>query len=284
MALIALREYAGVGPKTFQQLVTSFGSPKAVFKAQPGEIAALPRITEKQEEKIRSAADKLAGIPARIAGYQERGIGLMTVLDDEYPESLLQIDDPPPLFYHRGDLSLLKGNCVAIVGSHEASTDGVTEAVRLGQEISATGTVVVSGLARGIDSGAHIGAVQSEGSTVAVLGCGFDDIYPSENNVLADTIAENGLLISEYPPETKVSVGRLHARNRLIVGLARSVIVVEATSDSGGTADAINEAIKQGKSLFTCFDPNQNGARTNKLGAVHLIAPDDWKMVLRFMV
>jgi DNA processing protein len=279
-----LREHAGVGPKTFQQLVVSFGSPVAVLKSKAGEISSLPRMSSVKEEKIRAAGDQLHTISRRLSDYFDRGIRLVTVLDDDYPPSLHELDDPPPLFYSRGDLDALRRNCVAIVGSHEASSEGVAEAVRLGQEIASTGTVVVSGMARGIDSAAHVGAIQTDGGTAAVLGCGFDDIYPSENAMLAESICEHGVLVSEYRPETGVSTGRLLARNRIIVGLARSVIVVEVTSDSGGTAGAIREAHKQGKSLFTCFDPNQEGIRTNKLGAIHLAAVDDWKMVLRYMV
>lgn len=282
--MVALREHAGVGPKTFQQLVVSFGSPLAVLESKAGEISSLPRMSSDKEEKIRAAGDEIPSISKRLDDYHNRGIRLVTVLDDDYPTSLHELDDPPPLFYSRGDLDVLTRNCVAIVGTHEATAEGVTEAVRLGQEISSTGAVVVSGLARGIDSAAHVGAIQSDHGTAAVLGCGFDDIYPSENAMLAETISENGVLISEYRPETSVSTGRLLARNRIIVGLARAVIVVEVTSDSGGTAAAIREAHKQGKTLYTCFDPNQEGIRTNKLGAIHLAAADDWKMVLRYMV
>jgi DNA processing protein len=241
-------------------------------------------MTEKQSEEILNVRDKVEIVAERLALYEKRDIGLLTVLDQEYPKLLLKTDYPPPMLYYQGDLGILKRDSVAVVGSHEASTDAVNEAVRLGQEISAAGTAVVSGLARGVDSGAHVGAIQGEGSTIAVLGCGFDEVYPAENQTLAETIRASGLLLSEYRPETAVSVGRLHARNRIIVGLARSIIVVEITSDVGGTSDAIREAGKQGKSLFTCFDPNSEGASTNKLGAIHLKAEDDWKMVLEYMV
>lgn len=281
--MVALREHGEVGPKVFQQLITSFGSPEAVLASSRGQISSLPRLGVDKEEKIRAAADKLPSVSRRLNEYFERGIHLVTVLDEDYPDSLHQLDDPPPMFYFRGDISALSRNSIAIVGTHKATAEGVAESVRLGQEIASTGTTVVSGLARGIDSGAHIGAVKT-GSTVAVLGCGFDDIYPAENRELAEVVAEHGALLSEYRPETGVTTGRLMARNRLIVGLARSVIVVEVSSDSGGTAGAIREAHKQAKSLFTCFDPNREGVRTNTLGAVVLSGPDDWKMVLKYMV
>jgi len=223
-------------------------------------------------------------IRKRLANLHKNGIELTTIFHLDYPQALLEISSPPPLFYWKGEFDTLRGNCVAIVGSHAASSAGIAEAVRLGKMISSTGAIVVSGLARGIDSGAHIGALKGDGKTIAVLGCGFDDIYPPENMALADNIAKQGLLLSEYPPDTEVSVGRLMARNRLIVGLARSVIVVETTADSGGTAGAITETLRQGKSLFTCFNPNRNGATTNNMGAVELAKEDDWKMVLQYMV
>lgn len=112
---------------------------------------------------------------------------------------------------------------------------------------------------------------------MAVLGSGFDEIYPPENDALAEQIAQTGLLLSEYAPETPVSAGRLLARNRIIVGLSRSTIVVEITEGRGGTAEAIVETINQGKALFTCFNPNRSGETTNKLGAIQLAEEDDWK-------
>jgi DNA processing protein len=284
IALVALREYASVGPRTFQLLMTHFEKVEKIFRSLPGEIAELPRMTAEREKQIRASMENAPYIRRRLSNFHERGIELSTIFHLDYPEALLEIASPPPLFYWRGNFDVLSGNCVAIVGSHEASNVGIAEAVRLGKSISATGAVVVSGLARGIDSGAHLGALKDDGKTIAVLGCGIDTIYPPENIPLADSIAKTGLLFSEYPPDAEVTVGRLVARNRLIVGLARSVIVVEITADSGGTMGAITETLRQGKSLFTCFNPNRKGAATNDLGAVQLVREDDWKMVLQYMV
>lgn len=261
-----------------------FGSLEKMFESEPGEIAELPRQSDEREEQIRSAIDNATLIRKRLAGFQERGIEISTVFDLDYPEMLIELTDPPPLLYHKGELGVLRENTVAIVGTHEASSEGIAEAVRLGKLISAAGGVVVSGLARGIDSGAHVGALQSTGKTIGVLGCGFDDIYPAENKALAACVTEKGLLVSEYPPDTHVTTGRLLARNRLIVGLAKSVIVVEISEGSGGTVGAITETRNQGKMLFTCFNPNRNGSSTNSMGAIHLAGEDDWKMVLQFMV
>ncbi|MFH2056194.1 MAG: DNA-processing protein DprA [bacterium] len=281
---MTLREHAGIGPKSLQQLLISFGAPQDCWKSDEGEIAELPRFGARKEEQIHAARPLLPLVVERLEDYERRGIDLVTVLDPDYPDLLREIDAPPPYFYYSGDLEILRLNTVAIVGSHEASAEGIAEAVRLGKKIAATGAVVVSGLARGIDGGAHVGAIQDEGRTVAVLGSGLDEIYPPEHAELAEQIKAHGLLLSEYRPETKVAASRLIARNRVIVGLARSVIVVEVTEGSGGTVAAISETQKQGKLLFSCFDINRKGAATNELGAVQLRAADDWKMVLRYMV
>jgi DNA processing protein len=285
IATVALREYGGVGPRTFQQLMHRFGTPVAVLEADPGEIAELPRMSREKEEKILRSGDHRETIRHRLSEYASRGIGVATVFSDNYPPALKEISDPPPLLYWRGNLGILLGNCVAIVGTHEPTSEAIAEGVRLGENIAATGAVVVSGLARGIDSAAHIGSLKAElGRTVAVVGCGFDEIYPAENATLAESILENGLLLSEYPPESQVNTGRLLARNRIIIGLARSTIVVEVTSGSGGTASAIKETIRQGKALFTCFNPNVGTSLTNSMGAIQLANDDDWKMVIKYMV
>ncbi len=284
IAVVALREYAGVGPRTLQLLITHFETIEGIFASAPGEIAELPRMSAEKEEQIRLAIDNAELIRRRLEEYAENGIFLTTIVRRDYPESLLEISETPPLLYYRGNLSLTRESAVAIVGSHEASAEAIGEAVRLGSLIAGTGTVVVSGLARGIDAGAHIGALKSGGKTIAVLGSGLENIYPAEHQGLAESILEHGLICSEYPPETEVDSGRLIARNRITVGLARSIIVVEITSGTGGTASAIKETLRQGKALFTCFNPNAEGASTNNLGAVYLKEAEDWKMVVRYMV
>jgi DNA processing protein len=261
-----------------------FGSPESVLDSEPGTIAELPRMNDEREEQIRSAICNAPLIRKRLAGFHNRGIDAATVFDSDYPQSLLELTAPPPLLYRQGEIGILSQETVAIVGTHEATAEGIAEAVRLGKLLSEAGAVVVSGLARGIDSGAHVGALQSTGKTVAVLGCGFDDIYPSEHKSLSALVAEKGLLLSEYPPDAHVTAGRLMARNRLIVGLAKSVIVVEISEGSGGTVGAISETNSQSKMLFTCFNPNRAGSSTNSMGAIHLANADDWKMVLQFMV
>lgn len=284
VATVALREYGGVGARTFQQLMQRFGSSSAVLEADRGEVADLPRMSEEKAENILRSAEKQRLVALRLSEYAARDIGVVTVFSGSYPAALLAISDPPPSLYYRGHLEILRGNCVAIVGSHEPTNEAIAEGVRLGENIAGTGTVVVSGLARGIDSSAHIGSMKADrGKTVAVLGSGIDEIYPAENQTLADSILKNGLLLSEYAPESEVSAGRLLARNRIIVGLAKSTIVVEVTSGTGGTASAIKETIRQGKALFTCFNPNVGSAITNSMGAIQLKKEDDWKMVLKYM-
>ncbi len=285
IATVALREYGGVGSRTFQMLIQRFGTPTAILAADLGEISALPRMSDEKEEKILRSGDHVDLVRERLNDYASRDIGVVTMFSEKYPAALVEIPDPPPVLYWRGHLEVLRGNCVAIVGTHEPSAEAIAEGVRLGELIAATGAVVISGLARGIDSSAHIGSLKADrGKTVAVLGSGFDEIYPEENSTLAENILEHGLLLSEFPAESEVNSGRLLSRNRIIVGLAKSTIVVEVTSGSGGTASAIQETVRQGKALFTCFNPNVGDSTTNSMGAVQLVKEDDWKMVLKYMV
>jgi DNA processing protein len=167
-----------------------------------------------------------------------------------YPELLAAIHDPPRRLYVRGAaLELLERPCVAVVGARSCSAYGAHVARQLGRELAAVGVVVVSGLARGIDGEAHRGALAAGGATVAVLGCGIDRDYPRAHAELARRIAAEGLVLSEYPPGTEPAPWRFPARNRIVAGLCRATVVVEARERSGAliTADL---ALEEGREVF----------------------------------
>ena len=168
--------------------------------------------------------------------------------DPRYPAALLTLSDAPPALWYRGTLEVLDGIAVAIVGSRAASATGLETAARLGADLASRGVIVVSGLARGVDSAAHRGAL-STGRTVAVLGSGPDVIYPREHASLAGEIAETGLLMSEYPPGTKPLDFHFPARNRLISGLSRAVVIIEAAEKSGSLITAAC-ALEQGRDVM----------------------------------
>lgn len=252
--LIALREKVGLGSKTFQMLLSSFGSLEGIVDADIDSLIAMPRINSAKAKLIKNIDYELKGICADLELYTENGIKVWTIFDEDYPKALKYLSDPPFVLYTKGNFPLKDRPIIAIVGTTKASAESLELAVNYAIKLSAKGAVIVSGLARGIDTAAHLGAIKSEGSSYAVLGCGFDNIYPAENKALARELQEKGALISEYPPTTKVSTGRLISRNRIIVGLSQSVIVGEVDKKSRGSIDAAELAMDNGKLLFAIGD------------------------------
>jgi DNA processing protein len=282
--VIALREKAKIGPKTFQQLLMTFGSPEKVYKAAKEELLSLPRMTANKVDEILSSKDFLTEIKEHISYLEELGIGISTILDSEYPQRLKEIDDPPPLLYFKGEFPIQNDLFVAVVGTHEASAEGVGKAVEIGRVLAKRKVVVVSGLARGIDSAAHIGAIKEGGKTYAILGAGLNNIYPSENVSLAEQISKSGALITECSLNVPINIGQLMARNRIVVGLSQAVIIVELNEDSSGTMDAMNIAIKQGKPLFVVRKVNsQKVEDLIQEGAVPIEGVDDLDLVLNYL-
>jgi DNA processing protein len=281
--VIALREVAGVGPKTFQQLLLAFGPPENIYKRSVNEIAGLPRIGLKKAEEILSSQDKLQEIENHILYLQEEGVGILTILDEDYPSILRKIDDPPPLLYSKGEFPLKKDLFIALVGTHNAKEEGKREAILLGKAVVERGGVVVSGLAKGIDKAAHMGAMLGEGKTYAVLGAGLNNIYPKENIDFAEEITQNGALVSEFPLNAPVSVGQLMARNRVVVGLSHAVVVVE-TAKTQGAMDAAQKASNLGKPLFAVKRGDEKNLKElTTIGAIPIEGVKDLDLILKYI-
>ena len=283
--IVALREKAKVGPKAFQQLLMSFGSPENVYKASKEELLSLPIMSSQKADAILKSQDWLPEIEDHLLYLKEQGIDILTILDDNYPQLLKQIADPPPLLYFQGDFPAREQIFVAVIGTHRGYTDqGIELAVQIGKELAKRRVVVVSGLAEGIDAAAHLGAVHQGGKTYAVLGAGLNKIYPSDNVTLAREISQNGALITEYNLDVPVKVGQLMARNRIVVGLSQALIVVEMNEKSAGTMDAINITIKQGKPLFVMRkEGSQKVEELTAEGAVLLQGVEDLDLVVNYL-
>ena len=283
--VVALREKAKVGPKGFQQLLMSFGSPENVYKASKEELLSLPRMSPEKAEQILKSQDWLPEIEDHLLYLEEQEIGILTILDDNYPQLLKQIDDPPPLLYFQGEFPVREQIFVAVIGTHRGYTiQRIELAVQIGKNLAQRGVVVVSGLAEGIDAAAHLGALNQEGKTYAVLGSGLNKIYPSDNVTLAKEISENGALITEYSLDVPVKVGQLMARNRIVVGLSQALIVVEMDEKSVGTMDAADLASKQGKPLFVIRkEGSQKVEELIDQGAVALQGVDDLDLVVNYL-
>ncbi len=180
---------------------------------------------------------------------QKHGIGILTWPDPDYPEQLRHIHDAPLVLYTLGDPSLLARDQLGIIGSRKATPAGLDHARRFAAELSARGLLVTSGLALGVDGAAHAGALDAGFPTVAVIGCGLDRIYPHQHRRLGDRIMADGLVISEFPPGTPARAAHFPQRNRIISGLSRGVLVVEAGLRSGSLITA-RMALEQGREVF----------------------------------
>lgn len=239
----------GLGPAGAARLLARFGSPAKVLSAGSKELAAVDGMRPSQLEGFGRLAECRELAAGQIAGMQKLGGEILVQADSRYPDRLREIPDPPLVLYALGDVALLKSHCVAMVGSRSATTYGRRAAWLLAENLTTYGVTVVSGMALGIDSEAHHGALKSEGRTIAVLGSGLDVIYPSQNRQLYDQLRSKGLLLSEYPLGTKPDGFRFPARNRIIAGLSEGVVVVEAARKSGSLITA-QMALDFGREIF----------------------------------
>ena len=244
---IALRAVEEVGCVGFRALLAAFSSPRAVFSVPLRSLRTVPGIGPKTADHIRSFSDwKMAEREVILAARHE--VSVVTCEDPLYPRNLLNIYDYPPFLYVKGSL-VSDEVCVAIVGSRLASVYGRYVTEKISRELALKGLTVVSGLARGIDAAAHRGALAGKGRTVAVLGCGLDVIYPPENEELAQAVAADGALVTEFPFGTPPNAPNFPSRNRIISGLSLGVVVVEAGEKSGSLITA-RIAAEQGRSVF----------------------------------
>ena len=236
----------GLGPAAIRGLLKQFGLPENVLGASRAQLerAAGPAAAELLRPEGIAAA-----IERGLRWAEEPGHAVVTLADAAYPRLLLEIQDPPPLLYAVGRLELLQRPALAVVGSRNATTQGVRNAEQLARAFSEAGLTIVSGLALGIDTAGHRGGLAGPGSTIAVFGTGVDVVYPRQNAALAQRIAESGLLLSEFPLGTAGAAHHFPRRNRLISGLAQGCLVVEAALASGSLITA-RAAAEQGREVF----------------------------------
>jgi DNA processing protein len=272
-AWVALSLVRHLGGKTFRALLAHFDHDlRAILAADEAALQIVPGVGPRIARAI--CASDLDQTARHIERWQQAGVHIVTYEDRAYPEPLQALEDAPLTLFVRGrwpDWS--RQRAYAVVGSRQPSPEGEALARRLGSELAEAGHIVVSGLARGIDTGAHLGALAAAGVTVAVLGSGVLNIYPPEHQFLAKAVMQGGALVSEVAPETTVSAPGLVARNRIITGLSAGVIVVE-TGPDGGAMHAARFARLQGRAV--CAVDNDAGGNRELIatGAVS-IPPDD---------
>ncbi|MEO2268824.1 DNA-processing protein DprA [Pseudoalteromonas sp. YIC-656] len=232
--LLALSEIRGLGLKSAVKLLKRFSLSELFFMdAQRLNNLGL---TADFAEKLMSVS--LDSSLEKLAGYRAVGINIISMASPFYPSLLFELPDPPLLLFCRGDVTLLEQQQVAIVGSRGATVSGKQQAFRLASELSAAGLVITSGLALGIDTQAHLGALAHSGATIAVLGTGVDICYPRRNYSVWQQVAERGLLVSEFLPGTVAKAQNFPRRNRIIAGLSMATLVVEAEQKSGSLITA----------------------------------------------
>ncbi len=244
-SLFRLHMSPGMGRAALFKLKKTFGDFATALIATPEDRVRLAQLTPGQAHSVLAA-----DAPDLRQGFDslaEHSVSLISYWDDDYPECLRYIHDPPALLYLRGHLP--QGKSFAVVGSRRATAQGLRLTAEIAAELAARGITIISGLARGIDTAAHRGALDAGGPTLAVLGCGVDRIYPPENNRLFHRILENNAIISEYPPGTPPLAGHFPGRNRIISGLSRGVLIVEAAKGSGSLITG-DFALEQGRELF----------------------------------
>ena len=264
-----------VTPKAFYYILKQFGCASAFFDAVSTESGALEAVPEKIANAAKEACSKqyLAEVVCQLNAKSVRAV---TRLSDEYPALLTDIAYPPPVLYVKGSLCEI-GEPISIVGTRNCTRQGYDIAEEIAASLGESGVTVVSGMARGIDTAAHKGAVKVDSKTVAVLGCGVDVIYPQQNEALYHSIIENGAVISELAPGTQPLATYFPARNRIVTGMSRGTLIVESES-KGGTAISANMAIAQKRDVFAVPGMSMMAELPNLLirqGAVPVTCADD---------
>ena len=245
-AWIELSLVPGLGSSRFRSLLSAFGLPAQVLQATRAQLSRV--VPEPLAAGILERG-RAPDVEKALRWAERPGCAVLTLADGAYPKQLLEIPDPPPLIYVAGDPKLLSSPALAVVGSRNATPQGLKNARDFARVLSDAGLAIVSGLALGVDGEAHRGGLDGRASTIAMLGTGIDVVYPARNRSLAQEISSRGAMVSEFPLGTEPHAGNFPRRNRLISGLARGCLVVEAALDSGSLITA-RLAADQGREVF----------------------------------
>ena len=249
-AWLALEAVPGLGPEALRELLNQFSGPEAILEA--GTLQLAPLVGQRLARAIAEAPRNAAGqqlVEATQAWLAQPDNHFIPRTDPRYPSQLLELSDAPAWLYVKGDPDWLARPMVAIVGSRNATQQGLRDASAFAQALSDAGLTVVSGLATGVDAAAHEGGLAGIGASVAVVGTGLDRVYPARNKALAHRLAAQGAIVSEFPLGTPPKTGHFPRRNRIISGLAMGVLVVEAALESGSLITA-RLAAEQGREVF----------------------------------
>lgn len=266
-----------IGPRRLARLLSAFGDAAAAWNATEAQLHRAG-IEHRLVENLVHARARL-DLDLEMDKVKRAGAHIITLADDTYPSLLRQIAEAPAVLYVRGTLEAADTQALSIVGTRKATAYGREAAHELARQLAHSGITIISGLAHGVDSAAHAGALAGGGRTLAVLGCGIDRVYPSDNRALAENIVQHGALISEFPVGAPPDGRNFPRRNRIISGMALGVLVVEAPENSGALITAA-VAAEQGREVFAVpgniFNPSSRGSnRLIQDGAKLVMDADD---------
>jgi DNA processing protein len=250
--LIGLHELEGIGWKTILHLISRLPDLTSLLELSPEQLSAF-QIKPQQAHQIITHLHA-SYVDQKLRDYENNGVRILTLYDEGYPQRLKETATPPWVLYCKGDISLLNKPLLGMVGTRTPTVYGKRVAVDLASTLSKAGFGIASGLARGIDSCVHQGAIQGKGSTIAVLGCPVGHIYPPENKYLYGQIEHSGLIISEYPKGTGIMPGMFPMRNRIIAGISLGVVVVEG-GDGSGSFITVQHAVNENRDVFAVPGP-----------------------------
>ena len=243
---LTLSQVPGLGNEGLRRLLQAYGSPEAILNASVASLSDHVRPVVARAIVDEIDPSYFESVAAWLDDPQNR---ILTIADDAYPDSLLNISDPPLLLYAKGDVELLNMPALAVVGSRNATAQGLRNAEAFSNSASDAGLCIVSGMAHGIDAAAHLGGLSGASSSIAVVGTGLDKVYPAANRDLAHRLAQSGAIISEFPLGTPPLAANFPRRNRIISGLCMGCLVVEASLQSGSLITA-RMALEQGREVF----------------------------------
>ena len=243
---VALNQIPGLGNESLRRLLQTFGTPELIYTASTHALRQV--VKPAVAEAIAQGVDQ-AALTATTAWLQDTRNSIVTLADTDYPQALLNTTDPPLLLYVKGRRELLNRPALAIVGSRNATAQGINNAEAFATAASSAGLCIISGMAHGIDAAAHHGGLRAHGSSIGVVGTGLDKVYPAANRELAHRLAEEGALVSEFALGTPPLAANFPRRNRIISGLGLGCLVVEASLQSGSLITA-RMALEQGREVF----------------------------------
>ncbi|MDE0085704.1 MAG: DNA-processing protein DprA [Candidatus Poribacteria bacterium] len=262
--LFALASVEGIGAVRLKRLLTRFGSADRIFDAELVEIAQLPHFNPILASRILTVRNRFAELRRKLEALNNQGIEVIFPKDAEYPALLRSVPDAPTVLCRIGELSEMNEQCVAIVGSNRPTVDSINVTLGLSIRLVEAGFTIVSGLASGIDTNAHYGALGVNGTTIGVVSTDLSSIYPPENRELAMKICETGYVFSEHPFPASPTPANLVLRNRIISGLSKATVVVE-TSKEGGAMHTARYAQLQDRPVFACqwnsYNQHNEGTR-----------------------